>query len=222
MESRKVIIVTSGGQKKQVIETGAETLAQLKADLDRAGIDYRDKTFFEGLSKTELTHDDSLLPRDIPRNGGTTNNLVFMLTTPQKKIKSGAMNRQEAYAEIKKKGLQEECIKKFGKNFTMCKTDDLISLILSATKKAEPKAEPVIQQPCVEEPIREKKEVTKDEPNTVKAIKVLLDVLYENDVIDSEDADTVLCALTGEGANVADNSPYTNAELDEIIKGCNM
>jgi hypothetical protein len=39
------------------------------------------------------------------------------------------MERKEAYEQIKKLGLQEECKKKFGKNFTQCKTDELIHLI---------------------------------------------------------------------------------------------
>ena len=32
------------------------------------------------------------------------------------------MERKEAYEQIKKLGLQEECKKKCGKNFTQCKT----------------------------------------------------------------------------------------------------
>ena len=35
------------------------------------------------------------------------------------------MERKEAYEQIKKLGLQEECKKKFGKNFTQCKTSEL-------------------------------------------------------------------------------------------------
>ena len=34
------------------------------------------------------------------------------------------MERKEAYEQIKKSGLQEECKKKFGKNFTQCKTSE--------------------------------------------------------------------------------------------------
>ena len=39
------------------------------------------------------------------------------------------MERKEAYAQIKKLGLQEECKKKFGKNFTQCKTSELEAVI---------------------------------------------------------------------------------------------
>ena len=41
------------------------------------------------------------------------------------------MERKEAYEQIKKLGLQEECKKRYGKNFTQCKTDGLIHLIQS-------------------------------------------------------------------------------------------
>ena len=39
------------------------------------------------------------------------------------------MERKEAYEQIKKLGLQEECKKKFGKNFTQCKTSELEHII---------------------------------------------------------------------------------------------
>ena len=39
------------------------------------------------------------------------------------------MERKEAYEQIKKLGLQEECKKKCGKNFTQCKTSDLEEII---------------------------------------------------------------------------------------------
>lgn len=39
------------------------------------------------------------------------------------------MERKEAYEQIKKLGLQEECKKKFGKNFTQCKTNELVYVI---------------------------------------------------------------------------------------------
>lgn len=129
MENRKITVVSTKDQSKKVIMSSATTLAELKSDLRQNGIDYEGMTFFEGTSKTELKHDTSVLPHDVPWKGTITNELVFMLTNTNKKIKSGAMSRMEAYAEIKNMGLQDACLKKFGKNFTMCKTADLIALI---------------------------------------------------------------------------------------------
>lgn len=206
MEIRKIIIVESGGQKKSVIETGAETLAELKADLRANNIDYDGKTFFEGLSKTELLQDDSILPKDIMRNGVVTNNLVFMLTTPQKKIKSG-MDRREAYEKIKEMGLQEECTRVFGKNFTLCKTEDLVNLINNH-----------LQTEVCRDFSCEKEETYVD--NSARgAIRFLVDVLYDNGCINSEEADNVL-SFINDSPKGGVSSPYTDAEIDEILGEC--
>lgn len=130
MEKRKITVVCTTGNRTVEILSDATTLRELKSDLTREGISYRDMSFLEGLSKTELKSDDSILPHDITWKGQVTNNLVIMLTTTNKNIKSGAsMSRMEAYTCIKTMGLQDECQKRFGKNFTQCKTSDLVSLI---------------------------------------------------------------------------------------------
>ena len=145
MEARKITVVQTKNQKKSVIMSAATTLAELKSDLRANGIDYDGMTFFEGTSKVELKNDASVLPHDVPYKGIVTNELVFMLTNTNKKIRSGAMSRTEAYSAIKSMGLQDACVKKFGKNFTMCKTADLIAWVPSnsASKPAPtaPKAE---------------------------------------------------------------------------------
>ena len=123
MEARKITIVSTKTQKKSVIMSTAETLGQLKSDLAAANIDYSDMTFYEGLTKTELKSDDSVLPKEVPytnRATGTTittNELVFMLTNTNKKIKSG-VSRKEVYQMIKDRNLTEACIDKYYKNFT--------------------------------------------------------------------------------------------------------
>lgn len=89
MENRKITIVSTRTQKKSVIMSAATTLAELKSDLRANGIDYEDMTFYEGLSKVELKDDASILPHDVPYKDKVTNELVFMLTTANKKIKSG-------------------------------------------------------------------------------------------------------------------------------------
>lgn len=47
------------------------------------------------------------------------------------------MERKEAYEQIKKLGLQEECKKQFGKNFTQCKTSELEGVINAAKIRDE-------------------------------------------------------------------------------------
>ena len=87
MEARKITVVSTRNQKKSVIMSAATTLAELKADLRQNGIDYEGMTFYEGLTHTELLTDEAILPHDVPYKGATTNELVFMLTNPNKKIK---------------------------------------------------------------------------------------------------------------------------------------
>ena len=89
MEVRKITVVSTRNQKKSVIMSAATTLAELKADLRQNGIDYEGMTFYEGTSKIELKDDNSVLPHDVPYKGQTTNELVFMLTNTNKKIRSG-------------------------------------------------------------------------------------------------------------------------------------
>lgn len=116
--------------KTQVIESAATTLAELKADLTKAGIDYTDCTFFEGLTKIELKNDAAILPHDVPYKGTTTNNLVFMITNASKKIRSGAkLDRKAIIEEIKVKNLAEVVKKTYGKNYTNCKTEDLQKIL---------------------------------------------------------------------------------------------
>lgn len=147
MEARKILFVMNNSSSQKSIMSEAETLGTLKADMRRAGINYDNMTFYEGRTRTELKDDASVLPTNVPvaakgtTPATTTNDLVFMLTTANKKIRSGAGDRPAAYAKIKQLGLQDACKAKYGKNFTQCSTSDLEALIAGASPKVEPKVE---------------------------------------------------------------------------------
>jgi len=147
MEARKILFVMNNSSSQKSIMSEAETLGALKADMRKAGIDYDNMTFYEGRTRTELKDDASVLPTNVPvaakgtTPATTTNDLVFMLTTANKKIRSGAGDRPAAYAKIKQLGLQDACKAKYGKNFTQCSTSDLEVLIAGASPKVEPKVE---------------------------------------------------------------------------------
>lgn len=235
MENRKITVVSTKDQSKKVIMSSATTLAELKSDLRQNGIDYEGMTFFEGTSKTELKHDNSVLPHDVPWKGTITNELVFMLTNTNKKIKSGAMSRMEAYAEIKNMGLQDACLKKFGKNFTMCKTADLIALV----EENKDSKEEVPAAPKAEAKKEEKGETPANTPvapasnsgecvDTVAraAISKLLELLRNNDTLE-EEVDEVLNILGGEvvvATTIPEEykpksaSPYSDNEIDDMFK----
>ena len=138
---RKVTIISESMQVTKTFETEATTLGELKHELAEKGISYSDDSVFkEGKTKTILSSDASVLPSNIPWKGGITNDLVFMITAPQKKIKSGKMDRKEAYAKIKELGLQDAVQKKTGRNFTQCGTAVLIEIIENAEKKTAKKS----------------------------------------------------------------------------------
>ena len=212
MEARKIVVIQTKNQRKSVIMSAATTLAELKSDLRANGIDYNGMTFFEGTSKVELKTDDSVLPHDVPYKGTITNELVFMLTNTNKKIRSGAMSRMEAYNAIKSMGLQDACVKKFGKNFTMCKTADLIALVQDANAPVAPASN---GGECGDTEAR-------------AAISKLVEILENNGAIDEYEKDEVLDILGGvvavdttpsEEGKPKLTSPYSNDELDDMFVG---
>lgn len=230
METRKITIVSTKSQSKKVIMSSATTLAELKSDLRQNGIDYEGMSFFEGTSKVELKNDASVLPHDVPWKGTVTNELVFMLTNTNKKIRSGAMSRMEAYAEIKRMGLQDACLKKFGKNFTMCKTADLIALVQSnsAAKPAPaPKAEAKKEETPVNIPVAPASNGGRCvDAASRAAISKLVEILEENGTIEDYEKEEVLGILGGEVAVTAATSeeykpksasPYSDDEIDDMF-----
>ena len=230
METRKITIVSTKSQSKKVIMSSATTLAELKSDLRQNGIDYEGMSFFEGTSKVELKNDASVLPHDVPWKGTVTNELVFMLTNTNKKIRSGAMSRMEAYAEIKRMGLQDACLKKFGKNFTMCKTADLIALVQSnsAAKPAPaPKAEAKKEETPVNTPVAPASNGGRCvDAASRAAISKLVEILEENGTIEDYEKEEVLGILGGEVAVTAATSeeykpksasPYSDDEIDDMF-----
>lgn len=218
MEARKITVVQTKNQKKSVIMSAATTLTELKSDLRANGIDYDGMTFFEGTSKVELKNDASVLPHDVPYKGTVTNELVFMLTNTNKKIRSGAatMSRAEAYSAIKSMGLQDACVKKFGKNFTMCKTIDLIALVQS---NGAAKPAPVVPASnggeCVDTAAR-------------AAISKLVGILEDNGTIEDYEKEKVISILGGKVAVSAEPSeeykpksasPYSDDEIGDMFAG---
>lgn len=204
MEFRKVTIINNKTQSQKVIQAStATTLGELKREMREAGIEYEGMTFFEGHLRAELKDDASILPTNIPYKGQVVNDLTFLLTAPEKKIKSGAMSRAEAYNAIKARGLQDECVKRFGKNFTMCKTQDLIDLLGEGAPAREDKKEVVKEKPAkkevAKEPVKEEKPevIASFEGNVAGALEILLEDLYGSDVIEEGTYDRAMAVLKG-------------------------
>ena len=222
MEKRKITVIPTKTHKTQVIESAATTLAELKADLTKAGIDYTDCTFFEGLTKIELKNDAAILPHDVPYKGTTTNNLVFMITNASKKIRSGAkLDRKAIIEEIKAKNLTEVVKKTYGKNYTNCKTEDL-ERILSMNNNSAPKEAPA------------KKEISNNSAMNTTDLSSYVTKAELREVIESllketekvgyvEDIDIDNIAIIGDiSSNNSEeeksDSPYSSNELDDMFK----
>lgn len=223
METKKITIISTKNHSTKVINSTATTLAELKSDLDNAGIDYTDCTFFEGLTKTELKNDAAILPHDVPYKGTTTNNLVFMITNASKKIKSGAkLDRKAIIEEIKAKNLTEIVKKTYGKNYTNCKTEDLeniLSMNNNSTPKEAPAKNEVPDNPTIK---------TTDLSNYVtkaelrKAIESLLKEMENAEVDHVEDVDidniSIIGDVSSSNSKKEDDSPYSSNELDDMFK----
>ena len=102
------------------------------------------------------------------------------------------MERKEAYEQIKKLGLQEECKKLFGKNFTQCKTNELEDII--NTKKAKIKTPAKVK---VKEEVKAETKIEVDD-NTInikeskRPFDRLLNILKERHILLESDIKKIL------------------------------
>ena len=181
MEAREILVANTKTQRRYKITTAATTLGELKAAMRENDIDYSGLEFTEGITKTQLLDDASLLPSNIPYKGAVTNNLVILLTNTKKKIDSGydeevnSTDRAEAYKIIKDNDMQEEVKEEFGRNFTQVSTAALWEFIHNHELDDE-------DDICDDE-------TEEDEPATlVDIIMALIEDLYNKRVFVDSDA----------------------------------
>lgn len=220
MEKRIITIVSTANSSKVELETNATTLGELKAVMRQADIAYDGMTFYEGLTKSELVDDASILPHDVVRNGQTTNNLVFMLTNTNKKIRSG-YDRLELYNIIKEKGLAEECKERLGKNFTVCKTSELEELV-KGCESVKSAAEAATVEFSTTFEIVEAAAVNalQQEVKTLSnAFNMLLDFLKVYEILNGEEIDEIKSCMVKREENK--DSLYENSEIDDMFSFLN-
>ena len=201
--SRKVTVLVESTQSKVVFESNATTLGELKNELREKQVRYdSDCVFKEAASKTILTSDESVLPSNIPWKGQVTNDLVFMVTAPQKKIRSGAMDRKEAYTRVKELGLQGKIQEHEGKNFTQCPTAVLISYIENEEKKVAKKASKHTSAPIAKEKVVKADAYTMPASGKemVSNLRNLLDEMVSKGVLMQHDADNIWGVANGQPA----------------------
>lgn len=216
MSTKKFTVIDTRTMQKKSFDSQATTVAELKADLRRLGISTEGMVIQEGLTKTEFTSDAALLPHDVPYKGGITNNLVFRITQAEKKIKSGAgMSRKEAYDKVKELGLTKAIAKKYKKNFTMCKTTELIAEIEAATKSTTMKAvKEVKEAPVCKKESNKRTNVGEDA--ATQAITLLTNKLVNNGILSSVEG-TEVVELLGTTLTIVPGS-YSEEELDDMFE----
>lgn len=231
METRKITVTDTSTQSRITVETNAETLGELKEALAKKGFNYSDKVFYEGLSKSTLEHDNAILPKDVPFKGTITNNLAFRLTIKNKKIQSGSLSeRQSLFAEIKKLNLVDDIKEKYGKNYTILKSD----ILKQEIQKAENTTKSEKNLKAVEAPkVATTENVEIVDIKAREAIKELIRTLNVNDfyegvnLLNDYERDYILNILEAESPSKIQKeetcvSPYSESELDEIFKDYNI
>lgn len=216
METRRITIVNNKTQKQSVIQAStATTLGELKAEMRQAGINYEGMTFFEGHARVELKDDASVLPTNITYKGNVVNDLTFLLTAPEKKIRSGAMTRAEAYAGIKALNLKDKVQARFGKNFTQCSTSDLEKMIMEASTSKPAKAAKPAPAPKVEAVAPVAKVAEGHSCKAEEALRVLTEALYTDYTIEEDTYDEVMSILNGSLVDSSDK--ISRGELKEMF-----
>lgn len=142
------------------------------------------------------------------------------------------MTRADAYAAIKANSLQDECVKRFGKNFTICKTADLVALV---NEKSASKPAPVEAAPAKEKVVEKKAKVKVEETvapaeyvdtKARAAISELLTILEYKDTIENDEVKEIEDILGGridissapsEDYKPKSASPYSDDEIESMF-----
>lgn len=216
MERTVTVILTNNNDKK-VFTSNANTLGELKTEMSNQGINYSGMDFMEGLTHTIMMDDASTLPSNVQYKGRTTNNLVFMLSNTNKNIRSGAYNRNDLYDKIKEMNLQDAVKKATGKNFTQVSSDVLNNIVAKAEKKCEvpttrPELYEYIKKHNLQDTVKSCYGKNFTQCSTDALISVCKNSAKHGCTCQEKKASNTSAKKEGI------ESPYTNAELDEIIR----
>lgn len=211
MESRKITVLVEATQKKYVLMSSATKLSELKEELAQKGVTTNDSdSFKESRSKSILTSPESVLPTNIPWKGGITNELVFMVSKAERKIKLGMKSRNEIVALIKSYGLLDEVKKKTGKNYTNVSTAVLSEIVDKYELKTRTKVKDAPTPKSASNVKMSSKKSVESAPSCDCAVKFkkAVDSLYKENLIDCEVKDFLYEVIEGKDVNIDDISSY--------------
>lgn len=129
------ITVASNSMEPITFESNSTTLAELKNDLRSRNINFSDMSFKEGVTRTTLTDDSSVLPTT-KADGSVIDELFIMMSGATKKIRSGSV-RTDLYAIIKEILKKNPSLKSELGNYT-CKSNDEIKKFVDKYHNTKP------------------------------------------------------------------------------------
>ena len=216
MDVREILVANTKTQKRYKVNTDATTLGELKAALDAEGIDYAGMTFTEGISKTQLTSDDSQLPTNVMYKGQPTNNLVMLLTNTTKNIASGAepLTRKEIYTIIRENDLSDDLKEEFG-NWTIITTEALEEFIRNNYDIIEDE-----EEETEENQEEDEEDVEASHPALVDCLYAYIKDMYDEGVLDGDDIIALADAIDDFADSISDDvddtpAPKHHAEVDD-------
>lgn len=213
---RKVTVLVQSTGRKSVVEGEIKTLADLKHCLDVNGVSYPSECEFkEGKTRTIFVDNDAVLPTNVEWKGEVSDDLIMYVSAPKKKIKSGAMDRKEAYEYIKKNNLQDVVKKKYDRNYTQVPTSDLIKVIEDSMKKNE------VSKCCESASNEVSKEATFNvNSEMIDRIKKVIEELHEDDEITDYAYDTLIELFENE--NTSNKKAVEDMSFSELVSEFNF
>jgi hypothetical protein len=167
-----------------------------------------------------MVDDSSVLPTNVMYKGAPTNNLVMLLTNPNKQIASGAMDRKEAYRLVKEMNLQDAIAEGEGTNYTRVKTDVLEEYININRNSIPQDTLENVREEIAQEFGTKKTKAVKAAPHADLIELMYLGVKYlvNHNILFAEDA-CVLGDLTTElAARTKEAQPkITDSDVDDMI-----
>lgn len=209
MESRQIIILEETGNQT-LINSTAQTLADLKVELNQRNINHTNMSFFEGRTRTELTRDDQLLPDNFTWRGNPCRDIVVALSLKNEKIQSGATSRKELILKVNSILAKHPELKKIVGNCTQRKSEFLEEFINKYEGKQAPRSTPCTTEcPSPEEiPNTVPSKVPMQEDSLLA--ERMCDLLFSKGIFSTKDMENL--------GRPVPNTPISKEEADEILR----
>lgn len=210
METRNVIIINSKTQTQTRFQSSATTLGELKQEATNNGVDIEGLTWFEGHLRAELIDDDAVLPTSVNYRGRETTDLTFMLSVPNKKIKSG-VDRKELFNKIKAFNATDACYTHYNKHYTRCSNVELQHIIDLYEKEVQDS----VQEETVVAPESSSDNTSNASTDTASlAVKRMAEILYSNCVINLSEYKEITAII---GSHTVSAEDMSTDEIDEMF-----